>query len=232
MHAIGDEINEIDRDIAASPDLLGAECSGCFRLLAYKFFRKDSSLRTGHKPLCMDCEDQPKLSIAEHTARMKEKNFNSVAVKAQRHEDQNEFRKTDARRGRPMHTSELLIRLQKLVPSLFIKDGGLINHLALYQIADQPQAKWDGRNYKYLGYVEVATLPEFSTYSFDDVRDVMIREEERGWRTVLLRFIRAGLLTEEQCIKEFGHATGQGSAVWAKELWKIRNTKVLETSTN
>jgi hypothetical protein len=221
-----DELNQIDNSIAYSPEILGIECSSCRRLLAHKFYRRDSSLRTGYKPQCMVCESAPKLTMEEHLFQLREKNHNADATRKQRHPDQEEMRKTDARLGRPMHCSEFLLRLQKLVPSLFVKEGGIVGDLALYQVADAPQAKWDGKNYNYVGFISYDMLPEFSRYQFDDLRDVMIRESERGWRTVLLRFIKAGLLTEEQCSKEFGPAIGQGSMVWYKQLFLHRNEKV------
>jgi hypothetical protein len=165
--------------------------------------------------------------MEEHTARMKEKNFNSEAVKKQRHEDQEEFRKVDARWGKTMHTSDLLVKLHRVVPSLFVKEGGIVGDLAMYTVAAGPRKDWDGKNYKYLGYVTYGQLPEYSIYEFDEKADVMVREDERGWRTVLLRFIKAGLLTEAQCDKEFGKPTMRGSNVWYKRLFDYRNKQVV-----
>jgi hypothetical protein len=166
------------------------------------------------------------MSMAEHSARLGELNFNSEGTKRQRHEDQEEFHKEHERVGRRMHTSVLLLKLQKLVPSLHVKTGAIEGDLALYQTAETPQAKWDGKNYNYLGFVSYANLPEYSQYEFDNKLDIVLRESTRGWRTVLLRFIKAGLLTEEQCDKEFGHPSGRASLVWYKKLWQYRNTRV------
>jgi hypothetical protein len=166
------------------------------------------------------------MSMAEHSARLGELNFNSEGTKRQRHEDQDEFHKEHERVGRRMHTSVLLLKLQKLVPSLHVKTGAIEGDLALYQTAETPQAKWDGKNYNYLGYVSYGNLCEYSQYEFDTKLDIVLRESTRGWRTVLLRFIKAGLLTEEQCDKEFGHPSGRASLVWYKKLWQYRNTRV------
>lgn len=164
--------------------------------------------------------------MEEHTDRLAKKSFNSEAVKKQRHEDQEEFRKTDARWGRVLHTSDLLLKLHRIVPSLFVKEGGIVGDLAMYVTAAGPRKDWEGKNYKYLGYVPYRELPEYSLYQFDNKMDVMIREDLRGWRTVLLRFIKAGLLTEEQCDKEFGKPSSRGSTVWYKQLFNHRNQAV------
>lgn len=220
------DLDQIDPDIAAADEVLGQECSGCYRLLAYKFYRRDSSYKNGYKPLCTNCEAQPALSLEEHTHHMREKNLSSEAVRKQRHEDQEEFRKTDARWGKTLHTSDLLLKLHRLVPNLFVKEGGIEGDLALYVTAPGIRKDWDGKNYKYLGYVTYATLPEYSIYEFNDKIDVMVREEIRGWRTVLLRFIKADLLTEEQCDREFGKPSSRGSTVWFKRLYEHRNKAV------
>lgn len=217
------ELDQIDNSIAYSPEIRGAECLSCRRLLAHRYFRKDASLRLGHKPQCLDCESQPKMSMEEHLSGLREKNFNSEGTKRQRHPDQDNMKLVDARLGRPMHCSEFLIRLQRLVPALFVKEGGIVGHLALYLVAEAPQSKWGGKNFKYYGYIEFQTLPEYSRYEFDTVRDIMIRESERGWRAPLLRFIKDGVITEAQCLKEFGAAVGEGSMTWHKTLWNYRN---------
>jgi hypothetical protein len=217
------ELDVIDNSIAYSPEIGGQECNSCFRLLSFSFFDRDSSYRIGYKPQCQHCRVQPRLSMAEHLSNLKETNFNSEGVKRQRHEDQEEFKKVDARLGRPMHCSELLLRLQKLVPSLFVKEGGIVGDLALYLVTETPQAKWGGKNYKYMGYASFTTMPEYSLYEFDTERDILIRAREQGWRAILLRFIKADLITEDDCRTEFGYATGDGSLTWHKQLFNYRH---------
>lgn len=216
-----------DHDLFYSPEHLGIECNACFSIKRFNAFERDSSYRTGHKPTCLSCVTSPRMSMAEHSARLGELNFNSEGTKRQRHEDQEEFHKEHERVGRRMHTSVLLLKLQKLVPSLHVKTGNIEGDLALYQTAETPQAKWDGKNFSYLGFVSYANLPEYSQYEFDNKLDIVIRESNRGWRTILLRFIKAGLLTEEQCDREFGHPSGRASLVWYKKLWQYRNERVV-----
>lgn len=223
MHDIEDELNVISADDAACNDLVGMECCSCMRLLRYKYFRRSTSLKTGYVPQCMDCEDQPRLSMEEHVSRLQAKNYNSHAVKAQRHEDQEEFRKNRA--GRSMLASDLLLKLQRLVPNLFVKEAGIFGNVALYLTSPGIRADWDGKNYKYMGFVPFTSLPEMSSYEFDDSMDVMIREDDTGWRNVLLRFIRVGLITQEQCDKEFGKAAGNHLNLWFKRIQQYKTFK-------
>lgn len=224
MHNTESELNVIDREAALSPDLMGQECGSCFRLLRWKFYRRDTSYKTGYFPQCVDCESQPKLSMEEHLFRLREQNHSSEAVKRQRHVDQGEFRKTDARRGTHKHCSDILLKLHQLVPNMYVKEGGIEGDLAIYQIAPTPRADWNDRNFKYLGYITFHQMPEYSLYEFDEQRDILIRVGTQGWRDVLLRFVKAELLTEEQCDKHFGRPAGEGSTIWNKRMWQLRNS--------
>lgn len=214
----------IDHDLMYSPELLGHECDSCRCIKLFREFRKDTSWSSGYSPRCLSCEGAPRLSLEEHVSRLESANFNSEAVKKQRHSDQEEFRQYEARVGTSMHCSDLLLKLHKLVPSLYVKQGGIEGDLALYLVAGEPQSKWDGKNYKYMGYVTFAMLPEYSLYEFDEKLDVMIRASERGWRDVLLRFIKDGLISEQTCDKVFGRPSSSGATVgWYKKLWNYRN---------
>jgi hypothetical protein len=214
-----------DYDLFYSPESVGQECLHCRKVLRWREFEKDTSMKTGHKLSCMLCLSAPCLTMEEHSIRLRESSLNSHGVRRQRHADQEEFRKFDEREGRRMHTSDFLLKLHKLIPSLFVKEGVVGNDLALYEVADQPQAKWGGKNFSYLGFIEFGSLKEYSTYEFNEKRDVMVREKERGWRTTLLRCIKAGLLTEDQCNREFGFPSGRASTVWYKQLHAYRNLR-------
>lgn len=222
MHDLQDERNSVDYEAGLSADILGRECAGCSRLLLFNQYRRDSSQRDGYKPLCMECESVPRLSLQEHTARLREKNLSSAAVKAQRHPDQDHFHNDAERVGRVMSCGEFLVRLKKLVPSLYVTDGNFIGDLSLYQTFGQPQPDLNGQSFAYICYVPIKPMIEFSTYEFNS-QGVMVREKERGWRTVLLKMIRKGLFTEEQCRREFGEAVGPASVVWHKNLHAFRN---------
>lgn len=220
---IVDEFDLVDYEAGSSNDLRGQECQSCRRLLTYKFFRKDSSLNSGHRPQCVKCEAAPCLSMAEHTARLRAMNFNSEGTKRQRHEDQGEMKRD--RRGRSIDAGLFLSKLQHICPSLYVTQGGIVGDLALYVTSGTTRADWDGRSFKYMGYVTLGTMPEFSKYEFDPLRDVMIRATDMGWRSVLIRFIENNILTEQQCQAEFGHPSSGIRAVWDKHLQNHRTSK-------
>jgi len=224
MHNLNDPSSILDRNVVESPDLLGKECLTCGKILAYSFFRKDHSYRDGRRDQCTACESAPRLSTAEHTARLKEMNYYSHAVKKQRWENQEDYENTVARLGTPMSHSDLIYKIRKHVHNLYIMEGRIIGDLAVFQTYPCPQPDLEGRDFRYLFYIPTGQLPEFSQYEFD-ARDVPIRESTRGWRTVLLRLIKLGLLSEETCDREFGRAVGIASTVWYRQLYGFRNRK-------
>jgi hypothetical protein len=164
------------------------------------------------------------MSTAEHTARLRELNYYSEAVKAQRWQNQEEYENTVARIGKAMHHADLLSKVRRLVPCLYLTDGRIEGDIAIYQTYPCPQPELNGRSFRYLFYCPTGLLPEFSQYEFDH-RDVPIKETKRGWRTILLRLIKSNLLTEEKCDEAFGRAVGPASSVWYRELYKHRNRK-------
>ncbi len=222
MHDLNQASNVLDREVVESSDLLGKECLSCGRVLGYKFFRRDSSYRDGRRDQCRECESAPRLSTSEHTYRLREMNYFSHAVKRQRWENQADYENSVARIGKPMHHSDLLRKLRRLVPNIYVMDGRIVGDLAVFQTYPCGQPDLDGNSFRYLFYIPTGVLPEFSQYEFDH-RDVPIRESRRGWRTVLLRLIKIGLLSEETSNREFGRAEGPASNVWHRQLFAFRN---------
>ena len=222
MDHIKSDFDVIDYEAGVDDEIRGQECCGCFRLLKWNFFDRDTSYKNGYKPLCSNCQSQPRLSMAEHTARLREMNFNSEGTKAQRHIDQSEMKKD--RRGRTMDASLFLSKLHHICPNLYVTQGGIVGDLALYVTSGIVKPEW-GAQFKYLGYVTLGTMPEFSKYEFDEKNDIMIRASEMGWRSVLLRFIEANILTEQQVNEEFGHPSGGENSLWYKHLHNHRNSK-------
>lgn len=224
--SVEDDSSQLEDALLTSPELLGRECQGCFRVLAWKFFEKDTSYREGYGNLCYSCKSTPRLSIEENTARLREANLNSHAVKRARWEDQEEFRKDGARVGHRMHVTEFLRRVKKYIPNLFVIEGGVQGDLALFVIYPGPQSRLDGKDYEYITYIPEGWSNEFSTYEFNNDTDTPVREKwngGRGWRTVLLRLIKKDLITDAQALAEFGPAEGEGARIYNKEVWKHRN---------
>ena len=223
---IVDEFDVIDYEAGVSDDILGAECASCARLLTFAggFFPKNSAYKSGYGPQCFHCLKQPRLSIKEHTARLQEMNYNSEGTRRQRHAD-TEFL-IDDRPGRPMECSLFLQKLLHVYPGLFVTQGGIVTDLALYATSGVSKPEWAGQSFRYLGYVTLGILPEYSRYEFDQ-RDVLLRATQIGWRSVLLRFVENNILTEEQCLKEFGPPSGGVNSLWYKKLHNHRNAKKL-----
>jgi hypothetical protein len=217
---------DLDLRKKLSPEIYGKQCQGCFADLDWIHYRKDASMRDGHSMLCFDCEASPQLSTSEHTARLRENNLNSEAVKRQRWEGQDELKDDRSRVGRPMRHTDFLSVVQKLVPNLYITDGRIQGHLAVFRTYPGPQSHLDGRDFCYLFFMETGVLNEFSSYQFDPITDVPIKESKRGWRTILLRLIKAGLLTEDTCNKVFGRPEGLPANRWHAELQKYRNNSI------
>lgn len=214
------EANVIDDAVVNSPELLGKECCGCMRILAYNFFQRDSTFRDGRADLCDLCANAPRLSTSEHLCDQREKNYNAVA--AQRWQHQEDYRNDSARIGRRMQCSDFVFVLHELVPNLYITDGRIAGDLAVFRTYGQPQPRLDGRDFEYLFYIPTGLLPEYSLYEFNE-RDIPVREKQRGWRTVLLRLIKSGLLTEETCNRVFGEAHGEAATVYLRHLHNFRN---------
>ena len=230
MHDIQSPYNIIDPTIATSPEVMGRECLTCRRLLAYDLYRRDTSYRDGRRDQCIKCESEPELSMAEQTARLREMNNSSAAVQAQRWEKQEEYRNERDRWGRVMASSDFLRVLKRLVPSLYMMDGRVENDVAVFEVSDRPRDDWGGKAFRYLWYVPGGMLPEFSLYEFDEVRDIPIREKQRGWRTPLLMLIESGLLTESDCKAVFGEPSPGGRSVWERKMYAFRNRSMAAQS--
>lgn len=220
---IVDEFDIVDWEAGVDNEIRGIECQSCARLLVFKFFPKDSSRKTGYGPQCYKCLESPRMSMAEHTARLRQMNFNSEGTRRQRHPDQEEMRKN--RSGRTMDATLFLQKLHHICPNLYVTQGGIVGDLALYVTSGVAKPEWSGLTFKYLGYVTLGVMPEFSKYEFDESRDILIRATEMGWRSVLIRFVENNILTEQQCIQEFGHPSGGENSLWYKHLHNHRNSK-------
>lgn len=204
----------------------GKECCGCLRVKNTTEFRRDSSYREGVRDLCNLCESSPRLSMEEHTHRLKEDNYNSAAVRAQRWEHQLEYMEDDeCRSGRMRHSSEIYGFLKKHAPSLYFMDGRIENDISIFRTYGVPQPGADGKTFAYLMYMPSGFMPEFSLIEYGP-QDQPVRERRRGWRTVLLRMIKSGIVTEQQVDDRFGKATGPGAVPYNRQLQIHRSRNV------
>jgi hypothetical protein len=224
---ITSDYDVINYEAGVDDEVRGKECASCFRLLTFRFFDKNSIYKDGYDPQCGWCKKQSKLSIKEHTARLSEMNYNSEGTRRQRHPDTEFF--LEDRPGRAMECSLFLTKLLHAYPALYVKQGGVtvngvLTDLALYATSGVTKPEWSGQSFRYLGYVTLGVMPEYSVYEFDR-RDIMQRCTQIGWRSVLLRFVENNILTEEQCDREFGPPSGGVNSLWYKKLHNHRNAK-------
>jgi hypothetical protein len=225
---IQSDYDVIDYEAGAADDVRGMECASCFRLLTFHFFDRNARYKSGYEPQCSWCKAQPALSISEHTSRLREMNYNSEGTNRQRHPDQEEFHKE--RKGEMMDYSLFLQKLLHVYPKLYVTQGavtvnGVPVDISLFATSGSPCKEWKGQSAKYLGYITMGPMPEYTEYEFDS-RDVMQKAIRIGWRDVLLRFIKNRVLTEEQVYKEFGPPSGfADSTLWYKKLHQYRNSK-------
>ena len=79
-----------------------------------------------------------------------------------------------------------------------------------------------GGEMKSVCQVQPGVMPEYSILRVD-IHQVPLNEKYRGWRTVLLRAICSGVITEQQAHEEFGEALGMASRRYRQQLFSWRN---------
>ncbi len=225
---IVDEFDVIDYEAGVDSNLRGKECQSCARLLTYRFFPKNAAYKDGYFPQCYKCLESPRLSLAEHASRLQEMNMVSEGTRRQKHPDQDFLR--DKRPGRPMECSTFLQKLHHVYPELYITPGaitvnGAIADIAMYATSGVKRPEFAGNDFKYMGYVTLGMMPEYSEYEFSE-RDVLLRATQIGWRSALIRFVENNILTEKQCDQEFGPPSGGVNSLWYKKLQQHRSSKI------
>lgn len=222
------------------------QCITCRSVKDPKRFRADSSQQDGRVQRCLDCEAVPKLSMEENYYKRYEDNYFSAATKSQRWKNTTDYLNDEARlTGRWMHWADFVQLLQRACPDLFIMEGGLHNHLAVYEVHDRlvfdsetvggmwrsdPLGCRYSFNSKYVCGIPMVKMPEYSTYVIDD-RDIIHKQKQKGWRTPLLQVILKGYLPEQKAIKIFGEPRGEASVVYRRTLYEWRNRYTTQVAT-
>lgn len=155
--------------------------------------------------------DRP-LSVAEELVRAKEDN----ARLTRRHDlpGQRDFVERDPRIGRALHSSEFLRRLRRAVPDLYVHPGQP-GQVGLYR------AVHGAGELQYVCGMPLGDLPEYSIAHLD--AKGVAKREERGWRTVLLRFIVGRHTTESRARRIFGEpSNGVVAKHWRRQLFESR----------
>jgi hypothetical protein len=142
------------------------------------------------------------------------------ALEQYRLPDQQQLKNVDARTGQPMHFTELVARIRKLNPSLWVEDSiHCPGHVGIYRHRT-PTAE-DPCDKEFLVAFPAEVLPEYSIIEVD-AADLPIRER-RGWRTVLVRLLQQKALRIKGVIELFGDASGESSARWRFYLHSLQN---------
>jgi hypothetical protein len=181
------------------------------------------------------CSDELRAEIAEYSQKhhgktslknvellCEQKEKSTEFVKDYRWYKQDELRDSPERVGRIMHCLEFLDLLNKIRPAYLsanIRKG--LSGLAVYHPTeiDGKEVEW-----QYVCGVQVGYMHEYSSMHFDS-HGLPLNEKWRGWRTVLLRLIQLGHITEEQALKVFGEPTEAGARRYKEQLYYWRNRK-------
>jgi hypothetical protein len=125
-----------------------------------------------------------------------------------RQSDHEAFADFHRRKGEVMHSSDLILRLQKLNPHIEVQQQ--------YNFPDDWGLYSSERGrIQFLTGLPKGWLTEFS-YALVDDRNLPT-EERRGWRTVLVYCLMKGALTWNQVFGEFGDPEDG----WNEERWMI-----------
>jgi hypothetical protein len=131
-----------------------------------------------------------------------------------RESDQDWFSDWSRRRGECIHASDLIYRLQRLNPHIFVQQQvNFPDDWGLYTSAS-------GR-IQFLTGLSKGWLTEFS-WALVDGRNLPIGER-RGWRTVIIYGLLKGAITWDQVIAEFGEPQdGFNDARWCETVADLR----------
>ena len=166
----------------------------------------------------------------EELCRQKELTRNSV--KEYKFYRQDELTTEEGKKGRVMHCLEFLKILEKVRPAYMsanIRKG--LTGLAVYHPVDESDAETGQMkrvDWHYVCAVQVGFMWEYSVLHVDPRTGLPLNEKWRGWRTVLLRLIQQGHLTEQQALELFGPALGAPARRYNEQLYYWRNRKEME----
>lgn len=205
------------------PGGVGLRCAGC------------NNEKAGQKEYDKEFRyaDEIEPHVAETMRRLEEESFITSSSNQTREEFRRQFEKNVAarkqhqfpmqdelqvnREGRILHMNEFITRLRSTGLYAWYSDkGGMARTLGLYVSHNDKQ--------KYIGFVQVPFMQEYEELHFDRY-NVPLGSKRRGWRTVLLKLIENGVLTEQQAHEAFGEPqTGPVSRRYREYLQFIRST--------
>lgn len=131
-------------------------------------------------------------------------------------DDHEALKNAETRIGKPMLHTELIQRVSKLTHNrVWAEDSRNDSKVSgFYTVREGVK--------HFLGAFDKGPLPEFS-FILTDSADLPVKEK-RGWRTVLVRLLKQGVLTWSQVISGFGDATHSvSSGRWNFNTREFRN---------
>lgn len=151
----------------------------------------------------------------ELAQRMNEENTD--AVKAYRWAMQEELSKESAARlGRIISEGDFLAKLRNISVCRY-NDW---TARGMRGLSILKEGRW-----QYVCAVQAGYMPEYSVLRFDEHR-LPVNEKFRGWRTVLLRLILGGFISENDAHRVFGPPPiNAASRRYRHQLWEFRNRK-------
>lgn len=160
-----------------------------------------------------------RLSKKEALDKLREEN--NAMLNRYRLPDQDELSRVHERLGRPMPYQELIRRVLKLNPTLWVEDSiNMPGHCGFYR---QKQPKFAGDSDKeFLVAFPKQVLPEFSSVTLNHER--LVTGEIRGWRTVLLRLLQQGALTLSQVQSLVEYTEQPVARRWNQEIVCFKQT--------
>jgi hypothetical protein len=183
--------------------------------------------------LIADAENDPRRHDRKPDSRnvesaIAQKELSDHSVKKWHFDKQDELLDEEARLVNFIHAKEFLRRLHN-IPGFhaFYNDAGRPGELGLFAYMRgherQPFSKELPLGVKYICFVQSPYMPEWSVIRLDE-HNVPVNEKARGWRTVEMRLIAAGAITEAEGHEEFGEPfTTLVSRRFEEQLFNIRN---------
>jgi hypothetical protein len=136
----------------------------------------------------------PELKHNETLARLWEET--DKKLRAERLPNQEDWKNVDRQRGLPIDSNELVRRIRKMSPFLWVEDSlNCPGHAGFYFSSFDGQKQFSGAHFK------KGTVFEFSRIYVDAAdRPVAV---EYGWREVLHRLLKKKLIKWKQMVKVF-----------------------------
>jgi hypothetical protein len=154
----------------------------------------------------------PTQETTERFQQMRE--MNTDAVREYRWEKQDELARESERIGRIVTENNFLSQLQRVATAKY-NDWATRGMRGL--------SVWKDDRWQYVCAVQCGYMPEYSVMTFDE-HGLPLAEKYRGWRTVLLRLVTQGFVSEERVHQVFGAPpSNAASRRYREHLWRYRN---------